>query len=192
MVPQSTGRLLDFKNFNSFSPIFIETGTCYGDGLQRAIDAGFTMLYSVEAHKPFYEHSKKRFRNIPDKIVKLYHGKSTDKLPEMLANAYRPAVIFLDAHPAGQGTAGHNELMKEGASSEYHQHTILTNELKHILNHSKNHLIIIDDQNGLNADNEEYIKMLLAANPAYKFLFMDEHLPGGKFYKDKSLVCIPS
>ena len=111
-------------------------------------------------------------------------------MPEMLENISGPAVIFLDAHPAGPNTGGHDDLMEKGAASEYHQDTVLKRELAAILKHDPTHIIIIDDQNGNNPENEAYIKMILEVNPNYQFYFYDEQA-GEIFYKNKSLVCIP-
>ena len=122
--------------------------------------------------------------------VELFFGKSDEKMPEMLENISGPAVIFLDAHPAGPNTGGHDDLMEKGAASEYHQDTVLKRELAAILKHDPTHIIIIDDQNGNNPENEAYIKMILEVNPNYQFYFYDEQA-GEIFYKNKSLVCIP-
>jgi hypothetical protein len=80
--------------------------------------------------------------------------------------------------------------MENGENSEFHQHFILTREIQAILENSPHHIIIIDDQNGLNPENEYYMRMILEVNPNYKFYFYDEQL-GKIFYKNKSLVCIP-
>lgn len=99
-------------------------------------------------------------------------------------------VILLDAHPAGPGTGGHEDLMAKGNASEFTQHNIITRELEIILADSDNHLIIIDDQNDENEDNKLYQEMLLAKNPTYKFFLYDEQV-GNFFYPSKIMVCIP-
>jgi hypothetical protein len=110
----------------------------------------------------------------------------------MLKGIIHPCVIFLDAHPAGPNTGGHDDLMDKGENSEFQQDFILTKEIVIILKNNINHIIIIDDQNGINADNIAYMKMLSAANPNYEFYFYDEQLdPNGTYYKNKSLVCVP-
>lgn len=190
MKPIETNKLLNFADFKSHSDTYIETGSCYGGSITKALSAGYTKIKSVEVFEKFYNHCVELFAS--NQNIELYLGKSADKLPEMFSDVTKPAVIFLDAHPAGPNTGGHDDLMEKGNKSEFAQDNILTKELEIILNHSVEHLIIIDDQNGFNPENAEYMKMLLDANPNYEFFFYDEHLSSGaRYYKNKSLVCIP-
>ena len=190
MKPIETGKLLNFADFRSHSDTYVETGSCYGQSIDRALGAGFPIVKSCEVYEPFYRHCKSIYKEQPK--VTLFLGNSKDSLPLMLEGITEPCVIFLDAHPAGEGTGGHDDLMKKGNKSEFQQDFILTKEIDIILNHGKNHVIIIDDQNGENNDNKAYIKTLLKANPSYLFYFYDEQLGDAKsFYKNKSLVCIP-
>lgn len=189
IIPDESGILLNIAMFTKYSKTYIETGTCYGGSLERAINAGYETLKSVEVHEPFYQHCVEKFKN--NKNVELFLGKSSDKLPEMLQGIKDSAVIFLDAHPAGPNTGGHDDLMQKENKSEFHQHNILSREINQILQNNTKHVIIIDDQNGNNADNEYYIKLITQKNPNYSFCFMDEQA-GDKFYKNKSLVCIPN
>ena len=187
MKPIETNKLLNFAEFVSHRT-YIETGSCHGGSIIRAQNAGFTLIKSVEVFEDFYIKCTELFKNDPE--VFLYLGESREELPNMLDDIFEPAVFFLDAHPAGPNTGGHDDLMEKGDKSEFHQDFILTEELKIILNNNPNHIIIIDDQNGENPDNEAYRKMILEANPNYRFYFYDEQA-GNKFYKNKSLVCIP-
>ncbi len=188
MKPVETNKLLNFADFIGHSNIYIETGTCYGGSVKKAMEAGYKTIKSVEVYEPFYLKCQETFRD--NKNVELFFGKSDEKMKEMLEDIRQPAVIFLDAHPAGPNTGGHDDLMEKGAESEYHQDTVLKRELAAILAHNPRHIIIIDDQNGENPDNEHYIKMILAVNSAYQFYWYDEQA-GPTFYKNKSLVCIP-
>lgn len=188
MKPTETNKLLNFADFIDHSSIYIETGTCYGGSVRKAQEAGYKTIKSVEVYEPFYLKCREMFRNQPN--VELFFGKSDEKLPEMLEGITKPAVVFLDAHPAGPNTGGHDDLMEKGDNSKFHQHYILSEEIKAILYNNKNHIIIIDDQNGNNPDNEFYMKIILEQNPNYKFYFYDEQA-GEIFYKNKSLVCIP-
>ncbi len=185
MKPTETGKLLNFADFLTHSNIYIETGTCYGGSLRKAMDAGYTNLRSVEVYEPFYKKCQDLFRN--NKNVDLFFGTSAEQLPKMLEDIKVPAVIFLDAHPAGPNTGGHDDLMEKGNESEFHQDRILTGEIKTILANNPRHIIIIDDQNGNNPDNEAYIKMILEANPHYQFYFYDEQA-GEIFYKNKEWI----
>lgn len=191
MTPIETNKKLNFADFINHSDTYIETGTCYGQSVERALAAGYKKIKSVEVHKPFFDHCFNLFSENAD--VELFLGKSDEELYEMLKNVIKPCVIFLDAHPAGPNTGGHDDLMEKGDKSEFQQDFILTKELEIILLNRIDHIIIIDDQNGINSDNEAYIKILLSANPDYQFFFYDEQLdPKGTYYKNKSLVCIPT
>ncbi len=188
MNPTPTGKLLSFNDFREYSDIYIETGSCYGGSILKAIEAGFTKIKSVEVFHKFYQHCFDLF--LDKKEIELFLGKSSDELPKMFVGITKPCVIFLDAHPAGPNTGGHDDLMEKGNASEFHQDAILTRELSIILGNNNSHIIIIDDQNGENPENEVYMKMCTEANPKYKFYFYDEQA-GPAFYKNKSLVCIP-
>lgn len=188
MIPIETNKLLNFADFLKYSDTYCETGSCHGGSITKALAAGYTKIKSVEVFEKFYNHCVELFAGNPN--IKLYMGKSADRLPEMFSDVTKPAVIFLDAHPAGPNTGGHDDLMENGNASEFHQDFILTKELEIILANNNSHIIIIDDQNGNNPENEAYIKMILNANPGYKFYFYDEKA-GEIFYKNKSLVCIP-
>lgn len=187
MKPIETNLLLDIADFRVYSDTYVETGTCYGGSAERAIKAGYKTILSVEAWKPFYDHCKQYFKDCEQ--VTLFLGKSTERLSDMLAETTERCVIFLDAHPAGPNTAGHDELMS--GINESSQDWILTKEIEQILLHRKDHIIIIDDQNGNNPENEKYIKTILSVNPNYNFFFYDEQA-GPIFYKNKALICIPN
>lgn len=182
-----TNRLLNFADFRPMSNTFIETGTCYGRSVYNALTAGFEYAKSVEAKKEFYDHCVKLFEK--DKRVELFHGKSIDHLATMLQGLSGPAVLWLDAHVSGEASAGHADWLEKGEESDYHQHTALKKELAIVLAHSPTHTILIDDQNGPNADNAVYIEMLSAANKDYEFFWLDEQA-GDTFYKNKILLAV--
>lgn len=178
-----TNKLFKIGDFR-ISDTYCESGSCYGWSIQRALDAGFKRIKSVEYYEPYYRHCIERFKG---KNVELFLGKSTDNLERMLADVYEPIVIFLDAHPAGEGTNSHEEYIK--GDIEATQHWILTKELEIILQHRKDHLIVIDDQR-LGEEADSYMETLKTANPTYKFSFYDEQLaPHDPVAKSKILVC---
>lgn len=182
-----TNRLLNFADFRQFSDTFIETGTCFGRSVNAALSAGYESIKSVEAKGEYYTHCRDLFEGNPK--VKLFLGKSIDHLKEMIADLQGPAVFWLDAHVSGEASAGYNDWKEKGEESDFHQHTALKKELEIVLSHSNNHIILIDDQNGPNADNAVYVKMMKAANPDYRFYWIDEQ-SGNVFYKNKVLLGI--
>lgn len=186
------GIILNFADFVKHSDTFIETGTCVGTSTQKAFDAGFKTVKTVEAWEPFFLESMATFKDNMD--ITCFFGESHIRIPHMLEDIDKPCVFFLDAHPAGPGTAGHDDFMEKGEESDFDQNNILVKELVEILKHRKDHVIIIDDQNGDNEANHKYIEfymqMLINVNPNYKFYFYDEQM-GELFTKNKSLVCIP-
>lgn len=184
-----TGKLLDYADFVSYSPNYLESGSAAGESINRALKAGFKDVRSCELDLRWYRTCFDRYAD--DDRVKLYYGESIDKWSSMLSAFNEPCVLFLDAHPAGPGTAGHNEF--EEGDGRYGQDAIITRELEIILAHRPDHLVIIDDINGINPEAEKYIQMCLAVNPNYTFEFWDENLSNNPnyYYKSKILVCRP-
>lgn len=187
MEIKHTSKLLDYADFVSFSPMYVETGSCTGESIQRALDAGFQRVKSVEAMPEYFEIAKKRFATNP--IVQVYKGISYEVLPAMIANLTYRAVFFLDAHPAGPGTAGHEEIMK--GQSDFGQDYIITRELEVILAHRNDHLIIIDDLSEGSKEDAKYMQMCLDANSNYRFEYYDEQLTNVARRINKVLVCRP-
>ncbi len=183
---KSTGQLLNYADFRQYSVTLIETGTAAGDGVQRAMDAGFNPVLSCEAAKCWFELSRDRFNG--NRSAVLFYGKSTEMLAVMLKYVDGATIVFLDAHPAGPTSAGHNEW--ESGDRSWDQDSIIKAELKIILASGMKHVIIIDDVNG-NSDGHaaEYAKMI---GDGYDFAFYDENLSGDLLYKDKIFVAIPS
>lgn len=151
ILEDNTTEVINTKNFIWFSDTIVETGTCNGAGIDRFLKAGFLDVRSVEMEEKWYNYTAGRFTNIPN--VKLWLGNSSEKLEEMLPE--KPAVVILDAHPAGPGTAGHEEIIKleaEGKASlsDFYGDNILKKELGIIKKSRYKHLIIIDDQHSVN------------------------------------------
>jgi hypothetical protein len=188
LVEQSNKLIGNYGEFLKYSTTFVETGSCYGRSIQMALDAGYQLVKSVEAKWEFYQHCKAAFKTKPN--VLLYYGKSIDQLPDMLIDIINPAVFWLDAHVSGEQSAGYQDWVEKGENSDYDQHKILKAELHLVLTNNNKHILLIDDQNGPNTMNEEYIDIIKSYNPEYKFYWYDEQM-GEMFYKDKILVAIP-
>lgn len=105
-------------NSNLFSkhpnPIFIETGSYMGDGIQQALSAGFNKVYSIELSVGYFDHCEKRFEG--DKRVALVGGDSGKILGDILKRVKEPVTFWLDGHWSHANTSRGDEdspLMKE-------------------------------------------------------------------------------
>ena len=152
-----------------FEKIVIETGTYHGKAVKFFLDHGASEVRSVEGDKGMYGSCVEMFSG--DERVRLWNGFSSELLWEMIADIEEEAVFFLDAHPSGVGTFGHDEA--ESGESRFGQEEVLLAELQEIARHPINtHTIIIDDQHthtsGVEAMNV-LKKRLLEINPQYKF-----------------------
>ena len=142
--------------------IFIETGSCTGDGIQQALDEGFEEIYSVELLPLNYIFCSNRFKDVPE--VTLVYGDSVKALEGMLSRLKVPATFWLDAH--------------NGAES-----TPLLQELEVIKKHHiKTHTILIDDLRDWKVkyhgfDTEILKKKLLEINPNYLFSLEKGYVP---------------
>lgn len=190
MEIESTNRLLDYKDYLKYSDTWIETGSGHGGGIQRALDAGFQHVYSMDASETSFEICKNRFfsrANNPK--VHLFMGLSQRLLPQILNLAGKRCVILLDAHPSGPNSYGHAELMAGNAS--YAQDSIICGELEAVLSSGYEHAILFDDINGHQSSSESYAQMILNTYPGYRFSFYDENLSGVWLYKEKLLAALP-
>ena len=195
MIPykmEFTGRLFYYSEFRKYSDTFIETGNAAGDGLQRALDAGFNLVIGVEASQMYFDMCQSRFKGNAKVYINL--GKSINLLPQLLISK-NPAIIYLDAHVSGETSFGWEDWNTNGEESEASQDKTIKAELEIILKNYNKHVICIDDVNGLTDGHAaQYMDLILRYNPNYKFQFYDENLGGPKetYYKDKILVAIPN
>lgn len=152
---------------------FLETGSCTGDGIQAALDAGFKHIYSIELSEQFYDFCFNRFilNSEVERIVELILGDSSEVLPEVLSKINGPVTFWLDGHYSGGSTA-------KGQSN-----TPLIRELEHIAaHHINNHTILIDDVRCFGTADfdfltlEEVRKKILSINPLYEFSFEDGYI----------------
>ena len=152
----------DFKKY--LNPVFIETGSLQGKGIQSARDAGFAKIISIELSEKYYRYCRKRFEN--KKEVFIYHGDSVDLLAGILKDINDRCTFWLDGHFSGGETARGKHpvpLMQELLIIKDH--------------HIKNHTILIDDMRLLRSRTGDYAdldytdkdieKMLLSINFSY-------------------------
>lgn len=126
--------LSDLGNYKLDSGILIESGSLYGDTIQRALDCGYTTVYSIEIDEKLYKLVSGRFnKQIEEGTVKLFFGSSIDVLPNVLRDIDEPVTFWLDAH------------LHEGDYGVEHNAPIIE-ELDIISEHHvNNHLVMVDD-----------------------------------------------
>ena len=158
----------NLENFKKYpNPVFIETGSFMGDGIQQALDAGFPKVISIELSDKYYSISKDRFSNDPR--VSVYKGDSYKVLPDIISQIEERITFWLDGHHSCGDTA----------LGDYW--TPLMQELEAIKNHRmKEHTILIDDMRCWKLPNEthgfyepEIIEKLKEINPNYDLNFID-------------------
>jgi hypothetical protein len=150
--------------------IFIETGSYLGDGIQQALEAGFSEIISIELSDKYYEHTKKRFEFNPR--IEIVKGDSFKVLPKLLAEINKRITFWLDGHYSCDDTA-----LGEHWSP-------LIQELDVIKSHKiKNHTIMIDDMRCWELPNkvhgffkEDIYRKLREINPEYKFELLSGHV----------------
>ncbi len=156
--------------FQKYSnPVFVETGSYHGDGIQQAIDAGFKTIYSIELGRELYELCRNRFKDIPNVI--LIHGESHLVLDNLLSTIHEPVTFWLDGHFSGMDTVlgqYNSPLIQElGCIGRHHikTHTILVDDLRcwYLNDHGFNTLSLKNK--------------ILTINSDYKFIFEDGTIP---------------
>jgi hypothetical protein len=147
-----------FKDY--LNKYFVETGSLCGDGILKAIEAGFENIISIELSEKHYNFCVDKFKNIP--YVKLIKGDSGKILYDIIININEPITFWLDGHYSGDNTAKSDLSMP-----------IINYELEQISKHSiKNHTIIIDDLRGMNKKEIENMILQNISND-YKFIYLD-------------------
>jgi hypothetical protein len=147
----------------------VETGSWHGDGIQQAIDEGFTEIYSIELSHALHERCNDRFKD--NKFVTLIEGDSHLVLDAVLKPINDQITFWLDGHFSGDDTVMgkfNSPLMQELDCIARH--------------HIKTHTILIDDMRDWYKANHGFdVNMIkgkiLAINPSYKFSFEDGVVP---------------
>lgn len=81
---------------------FVETGSYKGDGIQKAIDAGFDKIISIEITPKYYKLCKERFQN--NSNVQIIEGDSVQLLKSVIAQIDEPITFWIDAHYVDEST----------------------------------------------------------------------------------------
>lgn len=147
----------DFKKY--LNPVFIETGSLQGKGIQAAIDAGFSKIISIELSEKYYHYCNRKF--IDRDAVLLYWGSSVDLLPGILKDIDTECTFWLDAHYSGGETApGPVPLMEELLIIKDHHikdHTIIIDDMRLFReNHWNLDYTVTDIENTLHSINDNY------------------------------------
>lgn len=112
-------------------PVFIETGTYWGD-MVFAVKDTFSRIISIELDDKLYERARKRFYKFNH--IAILHGDSAQVLPQLLLKEKQPVLFWLDGHFSGGMTAC-------GESP-----TPILDELEHIFNSmNARSVVLIDD-----------------------------------------------
>jgi hypothetical protein len=169
----SEGLLKEYLN-----PVFVETGTYKGDGIQAALDAGFKSIVSLEARYELSDYCKKRFSN--NSSVHVFYADSRTELWHFIAYTEKPITFWLDAHSCGiayfeNDKGGYDEIRTWDGESP------ILEELEQIARHFiKTHTILIDDWKIF--ASQKIINAIKDINPDYKISFRDGT------YKDDILI----
>jgi hypothetical protein len=160
-----------FREYKGNHNIFVETGSCKGDGIDLAMQAEYKRILSMDIDGVNVAHCQERFELIPDdkKPAKNGHisvtcADSALGLLKMMKYVNEPAMIWLDAH---------SQLFDDEPPSENPFPLLM--ELQQLSKHPvKTHTILIDDililtHPEVTGWNKETIEnALLMINPAYK------------------------
>ena len=130
--------LLGFANigprgFSAYrNEYFVETGTCGGGSLLKAVRGGFRQLYSIDIEEGHVEYARnllRRYRN-----VTIVQGDSATQLWELIKGLDEPITFWLDAHvfPPHLDGGKNCPLLEELEQIRWHPiktHTILIDDL---------------------------------------------------------------
>ncbi len=151
--------------FNGFkNRHFVETGSYEGEGIDKALSAGFEEIHSIEISEEYYLQCKEKFKKSPN--VHLFLGDSATVLEDVIREIVEPITFWLDGHFSGGGT-GRGET-----------NTPILGELEAIRRHPvKTHTILIDDVRlfGTSEFDEIPLQAILdkiyEINPRYRISF---------------------
>lgn len=170
LMTQNVFAITSTKVFSKhLNPIFIETGTYKGEGVTKALQAGYIEVYSIELDPTLYQQCKAKFQHNPN--VHLYLGNSRLILEQILPHIQQNATFWLDAHYSAGNTAMGDT------------NTPILDELEVIAKHPiHTHTIMIDDVRLFGTAEfdfislEDIIEALLKINPEYTIFFEDGYI----------------
>lgn len=128
--PEERRELLRWFGHDYKLNIFIETGTNQGK-TPLALHPYFGQLYTIELDWELYQEAQQLFAETDN--VQCWFGDSTIVLPKVLAEIAEPALVWLDGHYSGPGTA-HGE-----------KSSPICEELEILFADGRPHVILVDD-----------------------------------------------
>jgi len=151
------------------NPIFIETGSYIGMGIDAALEAGFKKIISIEVNDYFYQICKEKYSH--QERVEIRFGDSILILPEVLKGINKICTFWLDGHymsdPRTEGGMMPVPLMEELKIIKQHtikNHTILIDDIRLLRNHEAEWADLPYDV----CDVEQFIYSI---NPNYKITY---------------------
>lgn len=123
-----------FSKYKNNYSTFIETGTYLGDGVQAALNAGFSNVISIELAPTHYNICKNRFTTNTN--VEILFGDSRLLLPNILKTHNENILFWLDAHCSGGETTG------DGVEDTIEKELMVLKDAK-----MKNFTLLLDDMN---------------------------------------------
>lgn len=142
------------------NPVFIETGSGLGDGIQSALDAGFRNIWSIESSKESFLHCCQRFE-FEDKVG-LLHCDTVEGIYRLSERHNFRCTFWLDAHNEGDYPVLRE--LDEIAHCPIKTHTILIDDIR----------MFPEDKNGLTVDQIK--AKILEINPNYEFSYENGHV----------------
>jgi len=120
-----------FKKYPN--PVFVETGSNFGEGIQLAIDAGFKDIYSIELNQEYYEHCVARFKEYSN--VHLIFGDSRLVMDELLSKIDEPITFWLDAHYYKESICALSQEIEAISKHHIKTHTFIIDDLRDLVNY---------------------------------------------------------
>jgi hypothetical protein len=148
------------------NPVFVETGTRFGDTVQLALGLGFKVVHSIEINPVMHGRAAKRFAGQAN--VHLHLGDTAYMLPRVVERLTERATILLDAHPDSR-----EEPTPVGALDRWP--LMLELELLQKAKGRKGHTILVDDRRvfgvHFGVTEEQVVAAIRRINPAYEIAF---------------------
>ena len=175
-----------FKKYN-YNNYFVETGSYKGEGIQKALEAKFKNIISVEITPLYFDLCVKKFKQ--NKNVKIIMGDSSKDLGNIISKIKSSITFWLDGHYTENTTlfseeAGWFPLMQELEAIKNHKikkHTIIVNDMRCF---HESYLYF----NKHNITKQAIINKILEINTKYQITYVDGYNERNELVKDMILV----